>query len=95
MLLPLLPLLDWSEDFYFGPGSRQGNGRHAHLFPPEIGNLHQRVLFGQDRRLDAELGMRHPTLRRFTGALGKVQGARDMRYGPNLIIFSESPLKKK
>ena len=65
-------LLNWFEDTYVGRRNRRGNGRRTPLLLPEIWNLYQRTLNGEDRtnnnaeaahrRLKYELGTHRPTI---------------------------------
>ena len=67
-----IPILNWFEDNYIGWLNRHGNRRRASLFPIEMWNLYLRTLNQEDktnnhveaanRRLQMELGMKHPTL---------------------------------
>ena len=100
----LQDLLNWFEDNYVGRQNRRGNGRRAPLFHPEIWNLHQRTLNGEDRtnnhaeaahrRLQYELGMQHPTIWKLIDGLRKVQKGRD-RYYESLLAGHEPPQKLK
>lgn len=100
----LQDLLNWFEDTYVGRQNRRGNGRRAPLFLPEIWNLYQRTLNGEDRtnnnaeaahrRLQYELGMQHPTIWRLIDGLRKVQKGRDAYY-EKLLAGHEPPQKLK
>ena len=73
-----IPILNWLE---------RGNRKRASLFPIEMWNLYLRTLNQEDktnnhveaanRRLQMELGMKHPILRKFTNVFKKVQKGRD------------------
>ena len=65
-------LLNWFEDTYFGRQNRRRNKRRTPVFLPEIWNLYQRTLYGEDRtnnnseavhrRLKYKLGPHYPTI---------------------------------
>lgn len=98
----LLPLLEWLEDTYIGRLNRRGNGRRPPVFPPEVWNLYDRVLTDEDRtnnhaeaahrRLQAELGVDHPTIWKLILGLQKVQRGRDAYY-EQLVAGNEPPAK--
>ncbi|KAG8238728.1 hypothetical protein J437_LFUL018501, partial [Ladona fulva] len=70
--------------------NRRRNGRRPPIFPHEMWNLYKHVLNGEiwtnnfaeaaHRRLQAELGMDHPSIWKFIDGLRKVQHGRDFYY---------------
>ncbi|XP_054717469.1 uncharacterized protein LOC129226865 [Uloborus diversus] len=97
-------LLNWFEDTYVGRANRSGNGRRNPLFVPEIWNLYNRTLNGEDRtnnhaeaahrRLQYELGMQHPTIWKLIDGLRKVQKGRDAHF-EQLLAGHEPQMKLK
>ncbi|KAL4088766.1 hypothetical protein QTP88_023850 [Uroleucon formosanum] len=98
------PILDWFEDNYVGRMNRRGNGRRQPLFHHEMWNVYNRTLNQQDRtnnhteavhrRLQAELGMDHPTIWKLIDVLRKVQANRDFYY-EHLVAGHNPPVKLK
>ena len=96
-------LLNWFEDTYVGRRNRRGNGRTP-LFLPEIWNLYQRTLSGEDRtnnnaeaayrRLKYERGTHHPTIWKLIDGLRKVQKDRHIYY-EKLLAGHQPPQKLK
>ncbi|KAG8221913.1 hypothetical protein J437_LFUL002472 [Ladona fulva] len=100
----LQPHQEWFEDNYIGRLNRRRNGRRPPIFPHEMWNLYNRVLNGEiriknyakaaHRRLQAELGMDHPSIWKFIDGLRKVQHGRDFYY-EKLIAGQKYPLSLK
>ena len=97
-------LLNWFEDTYVGRRNRRENGRRTPLFLPEIWNLYQRTLNGEDctnnnaeaahRRLKYELGIHHPTIWKLIDGLRKAEKGRDVHY-EKLLVGHQPPQKLK
>jgi len=91
ILLDLMPIMDWFEDFYIGRPGRNQTRRRA-LFPPETWSVYERSrtiigegrtknhVEGAHRRLQAEFGMCHPTIWKFTDGIRAVQKGRNCLY---------------
>ena len=98
----LMPILNWFEDFYIGRLNRRGIRQPA-MFPWKIWSVYERTLNGIDRtnnhaeaahrRMQAELGMDHPTLWKFINGIQKVQSGRDQSY--EQFVRGEEPQKKR
>lgn len=84
----LYSLLDWYENNYVGKVNRNMRGRRIAIFPPEIRNVHERVLNGKNRtnnyaetanrELKVEIGVNHSSLWSLILCLQRVQRVRDL-----------------
>lgn len=83
----LRPVIEWFEDTYMGRLLRSGRRRPA-TYPSAMWSVHERTLNDEartnnhaeaaHRRLQAELGVEHPTLWKFIDGLRSVQKGRDL-----------------
>lgn len=98
----LMPILNWFEDTYMGRLNRRGIRQPA-MFPSDIWTVYERTLNRVDRtnnhveaahrRMQAELGMDHPTLWKFIDGIRKVQSGRDQNY--EQFVRGEEPQQKR
>ena len=97
----ILLLLDWFEENYIGRVHR--NRRRNARFPPNLWNVHERVLNKNDRtnnyaeaanrRLNVQMGVTYPTLWAFISCLRKIQSGRYTFYCQ--LKAGKSPPKKQ
>ena len=95
-------LLDWFEDNYVGRPPRRGNVRRPPRFAPDMWNLYQRTLSGQDRtnnhaeaahrKIYIELGVHHPEIWQFINCLRRIQKSRDTYY--EQLVAGRAPRQK-
>ena len=99
-----MTVFTWFEDNYIGRANRRGE-RRSPIFPVEVWNVFSRVINDQDRtnnraeaahrKLQTELGVKHPTVWKLVNDLRTIQKSRDLIYERSVCGLPAQPNKLK
>jgi hypothetical protein len=100
----LHPIVDWFEDNYMRRPNRRG-GRRPATFPPEIWNVFERTINGDNRtnnyaeaahrRMQVEMGMDHPSIWKFIKSIRIIQSGRDQSFEEFIRGNGPTPKRRK